>query len=225
MSPILDALRNKELLGALSVVIASLGYSIYAWQTIAGKVRPHPLSWFIFGLVTGTGFWIQWDQAVGAGSWVMGVTSAICFLLCVLSVWKGERKFPLREWVFLGLAGSVFLGYLWSRKSDGAAISAILATTVDVLAYGPTVRKAWSRPYSDSAWSFALNSGKFIPSLFVMDAFSSFSIATCIYPATLVVANAGVVVLLVWRRRYLSTWIDFPTRNSGVVGEHAKAIT
>jgi hypothetical protein len=188
----------KEEMGALAVLIALIAYAIYGWQTIRGETRPHPLSWLIFGILTGTGFLVQWNQGAGAGSWVMGFTAVICFVLAGMSVKKGERIFPWYEWTFLIAAGVVFIFYIWTKEPT---ISAVLATAVDVLGYGPTLTKAWSRPATDSVTSFALNSVKFIPSLFAME---SVSIATCVYPSTLIVVNAAVAILLLWRRWQLS---------------------
>jgi hypothetical protein len=195
---VLDALDYKDLLGALAVLIALVAYGIYGWQTITGNTRPHPLSWLIFGILTGTGFLVQLQADAGAGSWVMGFTAAICFLLAALSVRKGEKSFPWYEWAFLMAAAVVFLFYLGTQEPT---YSAILATVVDVLGYGPTLTKAWSRPNSDSITSFTLNSLKFIPSLFAMN---SVSVATCVYPSTLVVVNLGVGLLLLFRRRHQS---------------------
>jgi chromate transport protein ChrA len=188
----------KELMGALAVLIALVAYGVYGWQTAAGQTRPHPLSWLIFGLLTATGFLVQWNEKAGPGSWVMGVTAAICFILAAVSVKKGERTFPWYEWAFLIAAGVVFLFYLWTKEPTS---SAVLATAVDVLGYGPTLTKAWSRPASDSVTSFALNSLKFIPSLFAMD---NVSVATCVYPSTLIVVNGAVAILLLWRRAQMS---------------------
>ncbi len=188
----------KETMGALAVLIALVAYGIYGWQTTTGETRPHPLSWLIFGILTGTGFLVQWNENAGAGSWVMGVTAAICFILAAVSVKKGERTFPWYEWAFLIAAGVVFLFYLSTKEPTS---SAILATAVDVLGYGPTLTKAWSRPASDSVTSFALNSLKFIPSLFAMN---NISVATCVYPSTLIVVNGAVAILLLWRRAQMS---------------------
>lgn len=204
----------KELMGALAVIIAVIAYGIYAWQSLRGEARPHPLSWLIFGVLTGTGYLIQLDQAAGPGSWVMGVTTIVCLLLCIMSFWKGERTFPWYEWAFLVAAFIVFLFYLWSRQPapvapgrpdaiDGAlarhgpAISAVLASIVNVLGFGPTLTKAWRRPQSDSVTTFALNSLKFVPSFFAMDVMS---VATCTLPAALVIANAAVALVIYLRR-------------------------
>jgi hypothetical protein len=192
-----DAFAFKEAMGALAVLIALVAYGIYGWQTITGQTRPHPLSWLIFGILTGTGFLVQFNEKAGPGSWVMGFTAVICLVLAAMSIKKGERVFPWYEWAFLIAAGVVFIFYIWTKEPT---ISAVLATAVDVLGYGPTLTKAWSRPATDSVTSFALNSVKFIPSLFAMD---SVSIATCVYPSTLIVVNAAVAILLLWRRRRL----------------------
>lgn len=181
-------------MGAFAVLIALVAYGIYGWQTAGGQTRPHPLSWLIFGLLTTTGFLVQWNENAGPGSWVMGVTAAICFILAVMSIKKGERRFPWYEWAFFFAASVVFLFYLWTKEPT---VSAVLATTVDVIGYGPTLTKGWSRPATDSVTSFALNSLKFVPSLFAME---SVSIATMLYPSTLIVVNAVVVILLLWRR-------------------------
>jgi len=212
-----SAISLQDAMGALAVFIAVLAYGTYVWKSLRGDARPHPLSWLIFGVLTGTGYLVQVDEHAGPGSWVMAITTLVCFMLCVMSFWRGERAFPWYEWAFLAAATVVFAFYLWSREPrlladavsgvprdlllrDAPAISASLAAFVSVLGFGPTVTKAWSRPYSDSVSIFVLNSLKFVPSFFALD---RISIATCVFPATLVVANAGVALIIYLRRRQM----------------------
>ena len=84
----------KDFMGALAVAITLVAYGIYVWQTLRGETRPHPLSWLIFGILTGTAYLVQRDEAAGPGSWVMGITAVVCLLLCLMSFWRGERTFP-----------------------------------------------------------------------------------------------------------------------------------
>src|ERR1700761_6792469 len=74
----------KDLMGALAAAIGLASYAIYVWQSLRGEARPHPLSWLIFGILSGTGYLVQVDQAAGPGSWVMGITAVVCLLLCVM---------------------------------------------------------------------------------------------------------------------------------------------
>ena len=201
-------------MGALAVVMAVVAYALYVWKSLRGEARPHPLSWLIFGVLGGTSYLVQLDQAAGPGSWVTGITAVVCFMLCAMSFWRGERAFPWYEWAFLIAAAVIFVFYLWSRQPDivdtglskpslqvlgrhAPAISATLASIVSVLGFGPTVTKAWARPQSDSASTFLLNGRKFVPALAAMD---SISVATCVFPVTLVIANVAVALLIYWRR-------------------------
>ena len=46
----------REGLGILSVGMAIVAAVIYFLQTLRGEVRPHPLSWFLFGILSATGY-------------------------------------------------------------------------------------------------------------------------------------------------------------------------
>ena len=63
-----------------------------------------------------------------------------------------------------------------------------LAAAMAPLAYGIYVWKTLAgeaRPHSDSVTTFPLNGLKFVPSLFAME---TVSIATCVFPVTLLIA-------------------------------------
>jgi hypothetical protein len=185
----------RDALGLLSVALAILAAIIYIAQTLRGEVRPHPLSWFLFGILSLTGYLIQRDEGARQGSWTLLAMTVICFLFVAASVARGERRFSGQEWAFAVGGGAVFVVYLFTRQSN---VAAALTTLVDALGYGPTFVRGWSQPKKDSVASFALNGIKFVPSLMAMD---PISFATSFYPATLLVLNAAVAIMLVWRRR------------------------
>src|SRR5579871_4761061 len=187
----------QDALGALSVVLAIVAFVVYFWQTLAGEVRPHPLSWVLFGILSVTGYLVQRDAGARAGSWALLAMSAICFLLAATSVFRGERRFPLSEWAFLAAGAIVFAFYLVAREANVAALA---ITLVDALGFGPTFARAWRAPHRDSATAFTLNGAKFLPSLMAMD---PFTFATAFYPATLVALNLAVAAVLLGRRRSL----------------------
>ena len=187
----------RDALGLLSVALAILAAIIYIAQTLRGEVRPHPLSWFLFGILSLTGFLVQRGEGVRQGSWTLLAMTVICFLFVAASVARGERSFSRREWAFAVAGGAVFVVYLFTRQSN---VAAALTTLVDALGYGPTFVRGWSQPKKDSVASFALNGIKFVPSLMAMD---PISFATSFYPATLLVLNAAVAIMLVMRRRAL----------------------
>jgi hypothetical protein len=185
----------RDALGALSVALAILAAVIYVVQTLRGEVRPHPLSWFLFGVLSATGYWVQRDEGARQGSWTLLAMTIICFLFVAASVARGERRFSRQEWAFAIVGGAVFVLYLLTRHANAAAA---MTTAVDALGYGPTFVRGWSHPKKDSVTSFALNGVKFVPSLMAME---PISFATSFYPATLLVLNTAVAIMLVMRRR------------------------
>jgi hypothetical protein len=120
----------RDALGILSVALAVLAAVIYIAQTLRGEVRPHPLSWFLFGILSLTGFLVQRDEGARQGSWTLMAMTIICFLFVIVSVARGERSFSRREWAFLIAGGAVFVVYLFTGRAN---VAAALTTLVDAL--------------------------------------------------------------------------------------------
>ena len=76
----------------------------------------------------------------------------------------------------------------------------MLVTLVDVLGYASTIRKGYRYPYEEMPTSFSLNSLKFVFAIFAL---SSYSIATVVYPASLVFMNGFVAILVIFRRQQM----------------------
>ncbi len=190
---------NPTALGALSVVIGAVAYSIYIAQTLRTEVEPHPISWFLWGWVTFVAWLVQHSEGGRAGSWVTFFTFVVCFLISGVTFRKYEwRIYALDKLVLV--VGFIALGlYVLARNPTWAAI---LATTADVVGYYPTIIKGWNEPHKDSATSFALNGAKFLVAVFAL---GSYSLATWLYPITISIVNSGVAVMLLLRRKFVVT--------------------
>ena len=185
----------KDILGGLAVLIAFAGYCVYFRQIFFGNVRPHAFSWFIWSILTGIGFVAQVVENGGAGAWTLGFSSIVTFLFFLISLRKGERQFVKADWLFLSAASFALL--LWWFTKD-PTLSVILVAITDATAAIPTFRKAFHKPWEDSATLFGLNSLKSAVSLFAL---SSFSLATWFYPTSLVFTNGLIVLTLLIRRK------------------------
>jgi hypothetical protein len=186
----------KLLMGGVSIAISIAAYGIYLWQTSkAGGTQPHPFSWLLWGLATGVAYVVQASTGAGAGSWVSGFTAVMCIVIGLFSLFKHRWQFVIFDWLSL-VAGLILLVYYLLAKN--LLSSAIFATAMDVVGYGPTVKKGWAKPYDDSVSSFLLNCIKFIPALYALN---SYSVTTWLYPSTLVFVNGAVALMLSLRRR------------------------
>jgi hypothetical protein len=179
------------------------------YDTFKKGSRPHILTWLAFGGFTAVGWFVQVGKGAGSGGWAMGVTSGSCFIVSAASVWKQRQEkrewwiFPWRDWKWLVAAVVVFVIYL--RLPTHPNVAAICATLADLASYGPTINQGLRDPRRDSIPAFALNSLKFIPTLVALFILRAFSVATALYPASVLVMNAFVVGLLVRGRCQIAT--------------------
>ena len=193
---------QKLFLGYLSVVITVSGYLFYLASMYKHEpghqklVKPHPLSWVMFGFLTLTGWMVQAANGAQAGSWCLGVTGAFCFVIAAVSYvkYRSEWRFTRDEWGAVVGGALLFAFYLVTKS---AALSATLATGADFVLYWPTVKKGWAQPYSDNPVNFACNSIKCIPALLAL---SVVTYSTSVYLWMLLVMN-GLVALMLWARR------------------------
>ena len=194
-------MTEAEYFGGIAVLIMLTAYGVQLWQMYNGSSEPHPIAWLGFGFLTGVGYLIQVQKGAGAGAWVMGWTAGFCFLIGFLSMWKTRWHFDRWDWTALVAGMGLFGIYLISKNlSWGPFVSAVLATTADIVLYIPIFKNSWILPWKENATSYGLNSLKFVPSLFAM---GEYSVETCLYPIAMVVMNAIVVLYLLWRRSRL----------------------
>ena len=74
----------------------------------------------------------------------------------------------------------------------------IVLTVVDLLGFGPTVRKANADPYSESLLFFALFGTR---NTIVVMALEHYSVATILFPTAIATASVLLMVLIMYRRR------------------------
>jgi hypothetical protein len=189
-------LSSKDALGLLSLAITAAAYTVYIWQTAHDRdIQPHPVSWFLFGLATTVAFLAQRVRGGGPGSWVTAITALVCFVISGLSFFKHSWSFSWSDGVSAAFTGIALFAFFFAKSPMYAAV---FATSADIAGYYPTIKKGWHKPFNDSVTSFTLNSAKFVPALFALE---SYSVATWLYPATLVVMNVAVASGLLVRRK------------------------
>lgn len=188
----------KVIIGVIAAVIALLSYIPYFRNMFSGKTKPHAFSWLVWAVLLSIGFAAQVVENGGAGAWVAGSTAFLCFAIFVFALFKGKRDFPLFDWLCLLGAGIAIA--IW-RMTNDALIAVILVTLIDALGFLPTFRKAYHRPHEDTITTFGLNGLGFFLSLFALE---TYTVATWLYPASLVLTNSLFVLLVAIRRKQLS---------------------
>ena len=189
----------KNFAGYLALIISFGSYVPYIKGILNNQIKPHAFSWLVWGLLTTIAFFGQLVGNAGAGAWVTASTAIICFVVFVLSLFRGEKKFVLFDWHAL-IASFVAL-ILWVFTKN-PLYSVILVTFIDALGFLPTFRKGYNKPEEESSVLWIASAVKYTLGLIAL---KSYSVITWLFPASLVVTNLAYVVMILYRRKQLLT--------------------
>lgn len=192
--PSLDGL--KPLLSALAVALTLLAFHPYLRGILRGTVKPHVFSWVVWGLTTAVVFVAQLQAGGGVGAWPIGISGGITLLIAAVA-WRRRADVTITrlDWMFFALALAALP--VWVATAD-PTWAVMLLTTVDLLGFGPTFRKAYALPHSESVGFYGLFLAR---NLLVVLALERYSVATALFPAAVAAACALLMALIAWRRR------------------------
>lgn len=188
----------KDILGFIAIALTIGAFIPYIRSIRAGITRPHVFTWLIWGIATLVVFIAQLVSDGGAGAWPTGVSGAItCYIAYLAYRHRGDDRTTRLDWLFFAAAMTAIP--CWYFTSDPLAAVLIL-TLVDLLGYGPTLRKVYHRPQEEQALLYVLTT---IRNLLAMVATADYSLATLLFPAAGSVGNVIVIALIAVRRRQL----------------------
>ena len=188
----------KEILSAVAIALTVIAFFPYIRSIIHGAIKPHVFSWVIWGTTTFVAFLAQLQDNGGAGAWPIGVSGVITILIAMLAYWKrADITITKTDWLFFVSAMSSLP--FWYFTSD-PLWAVVILTTVDVLGFGPTARKAYAFPHSESLLFFSLFTAR---NLIVIMALEHYSITTVSFPAVIAVACVLLMAMVMYRRRVL----------------------
>ncbi|MBI3561285.1 MAG: hypothetical protein HY080_06165 [Gammaproteobacteria bacterium] len=190
----------KEILSAVAIVLTLAAFVPYIRTIISGTTKPHVFSWVIWGATTFVVFLAQLEGKGGVGTWPIGVSGSITIVVAFLAyVKRADITITKTDWLFFILAMSSLP--LWYLTSD-PLWAVVVLTTVDVLGFGPTLRKAYSSPHSESLLFFSLFAAR---NLLVIMALENYSVTTILFPAVIAAACMLLMAMLTYRRRAIAT--------------------
>lgn len=190
----------KEILSAVAIVLTFAAFVPYISTIISGTTKPHVFSWVIWGATTFVVFLAQLEGKGGVGAWPIGVSGSITIFVAVLAyVKRADISVTKTDWLFFASAMSSLP--LWYFTSD-PLWAVVVLTTVDVLGFGPTVRKAYSFPHSESLLFFSLFAAR---NLLVIMALENYSVTTVLFPAVIAAACMLLMAMVTYRRRAIAT--------------------
>jgi hypothetical protein len=187
----------RDILGITATIIAFTSYVPYIVTILKGTTKPHGFSWFVFGILMIIGFIAQNADGAGAGAWVTGASALICFIIAGLAVFKGTFSPTKSDWY--AFIGSLLAIPVW-LVTDNPVYAVLLITVIDILAFYPTIRKAYHFPNEELLFTYTLSGIKFILAFIALE---NISLTTAFYPGSLIVMNGLFITMVLWRRKNL----------------------
>ncbi|MCM0611325.1 hypothetical protein KFJ24_02405 [Marinobacter sediminum] len=186
----------KGVLSAVAIALTFMAFLPYMRAIIKGAIRPHVFSWVIWGTTTFVVFLAQLQADGGVGAWPVGVSGVVAIVIALLAFLKrGDIAITGTDWLFFILAMSSLP--FWYLTAD-PLWAVVVLTTVDVLGFGPTIRKSFYHPFSESLLFFSLFATR---NLIVILALESYSITTVLFPGAIAVACILLILMISYRRR------------------------
>jgi hypothetical protein len=205
----------KTLLSIVAAALTFLLFVPYIRSILFGHTKPHVISWVIWAIGTVTVFLAQLAGGAGIGAWPIGLSGLLTGYVAVLS-WLKRSDLSVVPFDWACLLTCLLAIPLWAVTSD-PLWAVLILTGVDLIGFGPTIRKAHQKPHEDRIWFYlvgALRNG------LVVAALAQYTLTTATFPVAVGFACAGVAIYISIRRRQVPSTSDhvspnYPMQRSG----------
>lgn len=188
----------KFFFSIVAILLTFAAFFPYIRSILRGATKPHLFSWVIWGITTIIVFFAQLEAKGGMGAWPIGISGAITIYIALLAFVKSaEISITRTDWCFFITALSSLPFWYFTSNPFWAVL---LLTLVDLLGFGPTIRKAYSFPYEENITFILLF---LLRNIFALLALEQYSLTTTLFPLAMSGACSFLLVLLCYRRKVI----------------------
>jgi len=167
----------------IAALLAVAGNVPYLHDVIKRKVQPHPYTWLVWSIVSGVTFVGQVVKGAGFAAIAFGVSEFFTIIIFILSLRYGFKKIPKNDSYFLVAALSGIIPWIILRDPTW---SVVIMVTIDLIAFIPTLKKAWLKPKTESPLLYGSNA---LRHGLALVALSSYNVATMLHSIAMIVTN------------------------------------
>lgn len=182
----------KESIAIIAAILAIIGNVPYMMDVLKKRVEPHAYTWFVWAIVSCIVFFGQLAKGAGIGALPTAVSEMFTIIIFVLSLRYGWRHIEKTDHIFLAIA---LLGLIpWALTND-PTLSVIIVVAIDAVAFIPTLRKTWVKPYTETPLLFGTNAVRHFLALFALQ---SYNIATMLHSLVMIVINTVMTSIILF---------------------------
>ncbi|WP_028581433.1 hypothetical protein [Desulfogranum japonicum] len=189
----------REVLSGMAIALTFVGFVPYTRAIQQKRTRPHVFSWIIWGTTTFIAFLAQLNGGGGIGAWPIGISGLITMYIAWLAyAQKADSSITWHDRCFFLAAMSSLP--VWYFTTD-PLWAVVVLTSVDVIGFGPTLRKAYALPFEESLTFFIIFATR---NLVAVAALEQYSLTTVLFPAATGIACLALITMVQLRRHALS---------------------
>lgn len=186
----------KIIFSSIAILLTFIAFVPYIRSILVGATKPHVFSWIIWGTTTFVVFFAQLEAKGGIGAWPIGVSGTITIFIAILAfIKRADISITKTDWLFF-VAALTSLPFWYFTSNPLWAV--VVLTVVDLLGFGPTIRKVYDFPHEESVSFFVLFIAR---NTFALLALEHYSTATVLFPLSVSMACLLLLVLVGYRRR------------------------
>lgn len=187
----------KVFFGVAAAMVAVVNYLPYLVGVYTHTFKPHVFSWIVWSCMTAITFFAQLSDGAGPGAWATGVTAVTLLVIVFFTLKNNNHAITRFDWI--SFVGALVAIPIWIYTGN-PLLSVIIISAAEAMGFFPTFRKGFLYPKEESVLAFSLTTLKYSLALLAL---THYSIVTTLFPFTLVTLSGSLVVMLLWRRRYV----------------------
>lgn len=185
----------KEIVAYIAVLLAIVGNLPYLRDIIKKRVQPHPYTWLVWSIVSCIIFFGQVAKGAGIGAIPTAASEVFTIIIFFFSLQYGFKNIQKTDTIFLVIA---LLGIIpWVLTKD-PTISVIIAVSIDLIAFMPTIRKTYRNPETETPVLYSMNVLRHILMLFSLQAYN---IATTLHSIAMITTNTLMTMLILKKKK------------------------
>ena len=184
----------KFTIAIIASLLAVVGNVPYLRDIIRKRVQPHPYTWLVWTIVSCIIFFGQLAKGAGIGAIPTAASEIFTVIIFFFSLQYGFKTIRKVDTLFIVIA---LLGIIpWILTKD-PTVSVIIAVSIDLIAFVPTIRKTWSHPETETPMLYSMNVLRHILMLFSLQAYN---LATTLHSIAMITTNSLMTVLIKRKR-------------------------
>ncbi len=185
----------KLTLALVAAGMALIGNIPYLLDTLKAKIRPHPYTWFVWSVVSFVTFFGQLQKGAGFALIATGAAEIFTILIFIASLRFGFKHVRRVDTIFLVIC---LLGLIPWYVTDDPTLSVIAVVFVDIMAYIPTLRKAYRHPDTENGILYWMN---IVRHILVMLSLGSYNLVTMLHSVSMITTNSVMLLSLARGRK------------------------